>query len=189
MQDREWIERALKGDRGAADALAERLACIPAFVRCINRRLGKPLPQEALKDVAQDAFAALWSKLDAYDGVRDLEGWAFGFCFWEMRSALRKQRRAGTLESEVEDTPPDGKTDGSGGAETAALEDLERVEEALRDLGPPGATIVTLKHFEEHSFPAIAERLDMPLGSVKTHYYRALEKLRPRLLSLWRAWQ
>ena len=48
----------------------------------------------------------------------------------------------------------------------------------MLELGPPGSDIVRLKHFEDESFSDIARRLEMPLGSVKTHYYRALEKLR-----------
>lgn len=185
MIDRQLIGRARAGDRHAADALAERLACIPSLVRICNRQLDRPLHEEQLGDVCQDVFAAVWAKLDDYDGVRDLEGWIYGFCFRQVRVTLRRSGREVGVEAGLESI--EGGLDPD--VEHVERGDLEGVEAAVHALEPPASTIVALKHFEDQSFAAIAERLDMPLGSVKTSYYRAVDTLRVRLGRLWRALQ
>lgn len=50
--------------------------------------------------------------------------------------------------------------------------------ELLKLLQDDEKTILILKYYQEYTFSMISEFLDMPLGSVKTILYRALEKLR-----------
>jgi len=176
--------RARAGNAAAMEELARRLACVPAFVRNCNRRLGGPLTENDLDDVTQNVFAAIWAKLERFDGRHDLEGWAFGFCSREVLTAIRARKRARGLpfedaaDVEVAREPAPG-----------APGELDLVEREIHDLGPPESDIVRLKHFDEASFPEIATALGMPLGSVKTHYYRAVGRLRVRLAALWRALQ
>ena len=56
--------------------------------------------------------------------------------------------------------------------------DSERVYQGLDRLLPEESAVVRLKHFGELTFEEIAERECAPLATVKSRYYRALEKLR-----------
>ena len=51
----------------------------------------------------------------------------------------------------------------------------------LRHLAPREAQVVRLRHVEDLSLPEVAELLGISTSSAKTHYYRALEKLRSLL--------
>ena len=56
--------------------------------------------------------------------------------------------------------------------------DYEHVYRALEKVDALGARIVQLKHFEQLTFEQIAPRVGMPPSSAKTHYQRALARLR-----------
>jgi RNA polymerase sigma-70 factor (ECF subfamily) len=56
--------------------------------------------------------------------------------------------------------------------------DLKRAVEAL---GEPDRTIVTLRYFEELKLSEVAEVVQMPVNSVKSRLYRALNRLRTAL--------
>ena len=183
QRDQELIRLALRGEPGAVEQLSRRLACVPAFVRVYNRRVGDPVPVHDLGDVTQNVLAALWAKLERFTGQASLESWAFGFSVREVRKAIDARRRSAGValsdDGELERKTAAPKLPGGG--------ELETVEIEIGDLGHPAADIVRHKHFDELSFPEISDRLDLPLGTVKTHYYRAMARLRVRLAPLWRA--
>jgi RNA polymerase sigma-70 factor (ECF subfamily) len=51
----------------------------------------------------------------------------------------------------------------------------------IQQLPHPRGTILRLAFWEGHTYSQIAERLDLPLGTVKSHARRALLHLRGRL--------
>jgi len=56
--------------------------------------------------------------------------------------------------------------------------DLERLRRALAQIDPGDRRIVTLKHFDGLTFAQIAPHVDLVLNTVKTRYYRSLDRLR-----------
>ena len=54
----------------------------------------------------------------------------------------------------------------------------QAVDEALRQLTPQDRAILTLHYQEGRSYEEIAAILDSPMGTVKTHLYRARERLK-----------
>ena len=55
------------------------------------------------------------------------------------------------------------------------------VHDALALLGPPQDEVLRLAFLEDLAHQQIAERLDMPLGTVRSHIHRGLAALRSRL--------
>ena len=55
------------------------------------------------------------------------------------------------------------------------------VTEEIGRLPHPRGTILQLAFWEGRSYPQIAEQLDLPIGTVKSHARRALLHLRTRL--------
>ena len=176
-EDRDLARRALAGDRTAAHALAARLEVVPKFLFTLNEKAGHYLDREELDDLAQDVLLLLWRKLRLFEGRSTLETWAYGFCDLESRNRRRKvfvrrNRNSGDAALEgvpTEDPPP------ADGVPPVIVE--------VQNLGPPQSEVILLRHVEGISFEEIARRLEIPLGTAKTLYYRGLDKLRPRLRS------
>ncbi|HYT71949.1 MAG TPA: sigma-70 family RNA polymerase sigma factor, partial [Gemmatimonadales bacterium] len=55
------------------------------------------------------------------------------------------------------------------------------IERAIAKLRPEYRACILLRHVEGHSYEEIAQILDLPLGTVKTHIHRARNELRSYL--------
>jgi RNA polymerase sigma-70 factor (ECF subfamily) len=168
-EDKALVMDVLAGKPAARSAFVERMRVVPRVLAARNRRLGRPLQEAELADLVQETLLHLWRKLASYRGDASLETWAYSFSSLELSNALRK--RAGSRRREdagavpepfVEDpAPPDD--------ELAGL---------LRHLSPREADAVRLVHVDSLGLREVADRLEISVSSVKTHYYRGLEKLR-----------
>jgi len=174
---------AKRGSRAAIQELSGRLACVPGLVRSMHGRMGAPLKPDDLDEVVQETMMALWKKLDHYDGSSALETWIYGFCGTQIVKFLERRRRRSAMTYGHEADESETLTRDE---ELLRLE-FEWVHVALGRLGPPAEDIVRLKHFEELTFEEIGQRLALSPNTAKTHYYRALERLRDVLAPLWRA--
>ena len=56
--------------------------------------------------------------------------------------------------------------------------ELDRIYQSLDRLPAEDARILWLKHFDDRTFEAIARQLGQPAPTIKSRYYRALDKLR-----------
>src|SRR5262245_36309792 len=171
-EDLSIVESALAGERGGLDRLVERLGCVPRILVAKNQRLGSPLAREELLDLAQEVLALVWRKLPEYRGDAALESWVYPFCVLELLNARRRKRQASrhfdgsTSEEPAVEDPPSGE-DG-----------FARLYEGLAQLQEVQAACIRMRCFQGAAFEAIAERLEIPVGTAKTHYYRGLERLR-----------
>jgi RNA polymerase sigma-70 factor (ECF subfamily) len=168
------VQAAVAGDAKATDALVERLAALPAMLRLKNARLGSPLSSHEIDDAAQNVLMALWQKLRRFDGRVPVLCWAYGFALVEIRRTVERRARRREREHEVDALPAS--------AATPAL-DSERVAAAIDALPADDRQIVRLKHFAALTFEEIAAETGALTNTVKTKYYRALQRLRERLTS------
>ncbi len=178
--DRELARRAAAGDERAREEVAGRLACVRRFLAALDERRGGRLGPDRLDDLEQDVMRILLAKLDGFEGRATLETWAFQVCKLEHWNALRRAAREEGRRAALEDAPePIAPSDESG----ETRDELERVDRALEELGPPQAHVLRLKHFDDLTFDEIAGRLGVSPNTAKTWYYRGLVRLR-RLLGV-----
>jgi RNA polymerase sigma-70 factor (ECF subfamily) len=132
------------------------------------------LAQEAV----QEAFVRAWRVASTYDPNRDLGPWLLGVARYAAMDVVRAEARP---------------TRGGHAAETDAPVDapgLDRawlawaVQEALRGLAEHEREIVRLSFFEDLGHAQIAERLAIPVGTVKSRLHRANRRLAESLAHL-----
>lgn len=139
------------------------------------RRLGNTADAA---DVTQAVFVNAWRSRDDFDpALGSLPGWLTTITrrriadHWRAQS--RDNRRLLALASTQLADRPVSKVD-------PCIDRIMVVDELGR-LGEPQRRIMELAFFEEQTHVEIAERLEIPLGTVKSHIRRSLERLRARL--------
>lgn len=173
-EDLQLARGVLANDKPAVAAFVERMRCVGSILMVRNARLGRPLDASALDDLVQDTLVVVWRRLHSYAGRGPLEAWVYRICSFELLSALRNLRSVPRSETDtgtdlvlLPAVPP-----------TEDSEAGPRKDRLLRHLASREAQIIELKHYEDMTFEQISELLQVSESTVKTHYYRGLEKLR-----------
>ncbi len=170
LHDVELCSHAATGERRAFGELVRRHG---SAVRGVLRRMGAQGAEA--DDVAQDAFLAAFERIAEFRGEGTFAGWVKKIAARLYLRRLQRDRRLGALSAEaVEDEAS------SGGGDADAAIDLD---EALKTLGATERVCVTMCFGAGLSHSEAAEALNLPLGTVKSHVKRGLDKLRTRLAS------
>ena len=169
--DLRMAARAKSGDDAAHRQLAEALTPLPAMLRVKNARIGTPLRPHELEDAVQNTLLAVFRKLHLYDGRVPILRWAYGFGVIELLRTI--ERRARRREQELKVEPV---------LEPRVDEvDHERIARALASLDADDRTVIEQRHLAELSFEQIAGSMQLPLSTVKSRYYRGLQRLRDKV--------
>lgn len=168
LHDLELCARAVTGERAAFGELVRRHG---SAVRGLLRRMGAA-PAEA-DDLAQDAFVSAFERITDFRGEGTFAGWVKRIA---ARLYLRRLQRERRLAEIGEDRAPEAGE--PAGPDADGRLDLDA---ALRTLSRAERLCVSLCYGAGLSHAEAAEALQLPLGTVKSHVKRGLEKLRARL--------
>ncbi|MGP6159276.1 MAG: RNA polymerase sigma factor [Vulcanimicrobiaceae bacterium] len=132
-------------------------------------------PEEA-KDAAQEAFFKAFRSLRTFKTGAKFSTWIFSIAYHACCDRLERRKRFSDAElPERADSTP-------GPALLAEQRDEAReLRAAIDELPEKYRTVITLYHLQGRQYEEIARVLDVPLGTVKTHLFRAKELLRKRL--------
>jgi RNA polymerase sigma-70 factor (ECF subfamily) len=171
--DLELVALAATGDRAAFGELVRRHG---SAVRALLRRMGAA--PAAADDAAQDAFLAALEQIADFRGEGAFRAWVSRIAarLWARR--WRKEARVDLLADPGELESADIAAAGAGGASADARIDLD---EALKTLSPAERVCVSLCYGAGLSHAEAAAALNAPLGTVKSHVKRGLDKLKARL--------
>lgn len=177
MTDGALVERFRSGDADAVRALYRQYG--GAVYSVALRALGNPsLAEEA----TQATFLKAWRSADRVEPGRDLAPW---LCTIARRTAIdlwRRESRRPTADYDELDAEG-----GNGGALVTLPPSLEQawsafeVRRAVDGLEEDERAVVRLQHFEGLSHSEIAEKLGVPIGTVKSRSHRAHRRLAARL--------
>lgn len=166
LHDVELCALAAAGERRAFGELVRRHG---SAVRGVLRRMGAQGAEA--DDVAQDAFLTAFERVSEFRGEGTFAAWVKKIAARLYLRRLQRERRLGALTAEgTDDEAPCSDAD-------AAID----LEGALQALGPAERLCVTMCFGAGLSHSEAAEALNLPLGTVKSHVKRGLEKLRTRL--------
>ena len=120
------------------------------------------------EDVTQDAFVKMWQILPEYDGRASPSTLLYTIVRNTALSALRAatHRRSASLDCSYE--VPAASVDTVAHLETKQL--VGRLPEAEQE-------VVRLFYLQDRNVDEVAQMLDMPIGTVKSHLHRARRKL------------
>lgn len=175
-EEQSLIERAAEGDRAAAEAfIRAHQASLYAY---LLRMSGRP---EIAEDIVQEAFVRVLTNLDRFDA-------RFRFSTWLFTIAKRLYMNSCQKHKPAYDSDMIGAWQGTAPQPADSTEDEEiganlrgTLQAALMTLPPEQREVVILFHQQDWPIWLIAQHMDMPEGTVKSHLHRGRKKMR-RLL-------
>lgn len=177
--DPELLLAVAGGDERAFRRLFRRYG--PHAQALALRVTGAPFLAE---EAVQEAFAAAWEGARAYDPSRgSVRAWLMGMVHNRAVDLVRREasqrRRADLVVVEPAEDPADRVV-----ADLGARGEGQRVREALGALPPEQRRVIELMYFEGLSQSKVAERLSLPLGTVKSRTLLGMRRLREALAGM-----
>ena len=168
MDDSVAIKKCKGGDKDAFRYLVERYQ-----TEALGHAVAIVADREDALDAVQEAFLDAYQALGRFDTSRQFYPWFYTIlrnrCF---KLLLGRRKNAGVSLDDALMLAP----------QSALLpEDRLALERALLDLSPAEREIVTLKHLDGLSYDELAERLEIPKGTVMSRLFYARRRLREKL--------
>jgi RNA polymerase sigma-70 factor, ECF subfamily len=170
--DGDLVTMTLRGHPDAFATLVER------YERAVYHLAYRTLQDvEEARDATQEAFFKAFRSLRTFKHGAKFSTWIFAITYHGCCDRLNRRKRYSGEEL------PDRADSGPGPEQQViALDEASRLRAAIEALPEKYRTVVTLFHLQGKQYEEIAKVLDLPMGTVKTHLFRAKEQLR-RLLS------
>ncbi len=171
--DSAFVSAALSGRPEAFGTLVER------YERAVYHLCLRTMrDSEEARDCAQEAFFKAYRALHTFKDGSKFSTWIFSIAYHACCDRLAKRKRYSNEEM------PDRADAAPGPADLASRNETTIALHAAIDALPQKyREVVTLYHLQGRQYEEIASVLNLPLGTVKTHLFRAKEQLRRALES------
>lgn len=165
---------AARGDR---EAFGRLFAYFAPRVKSYLMRIGAS--PELAEDLAQDALMKVWRKARLFDPEKaSAATWIYTIARNLRIDAARRLARPG-LDPEDPALAPEEEPRADDTVERRERD--EKIRRAFSALPPNQHEVVMLHFYEDEPHSAIAEKLGLPLGTVKSRLRLAFEKIRKEL--------
>ncbi|MEU6375983.1 sigma-70 family RNA polymerase sigma factor [Streptomyces sp. NPDC046909] len=166
VSDEELARGVVAGDDDCLAAACHRWS--PLVHTLARRSLGDAVEAE---DVVQQVFLGVWRGRRGYRPERGtFAGWIVGITRRKVADALSARSRRHELTALVPAGPVTDRVE--------TVLDRVLVHRALAGLPAPQRHVLVLAYYEDLTQAQIAERTGLPLGTVKSHTRRGLDRLR-----------
>ncbi len=176
----ELIEQALAGDSSAFGQLVRRYQdrLFTSVVHVVGQR-------EEAEDIVQDAFVQAFLKLNSFRRRSSFYTWLYRIAF---NQAFNRRRRA-RPEISIDQTPSGVRTELADSADAPTEQILrreraEQIRRALDGLDEEYRSVLVLREIDGFDYAAIAQVLDIKVGTVRSRLHRARALMRDQLLRL-----
>jgi RNA polymerase sigma-70 factor (ECF subfamily) len=181
LTDTELVERCRHKDSEAFSVLVDRHKRM--VFSCAYRMVGDE--QEA-EDIAQDVFMRVYQAIPRFRGESKFSTWLYKIVSNVCLNRLRKVNpETVSIEANEEEQKFSPLRLADVGNTPEANFEWKRFRKRVRDmvaaLPPQYSAVVTLRHLQGMAYDEIASALNLPLGTVKTHLFRAKERMRELL--------
>lgn len=172
--EHELVQRCRQGDEAAFRELVDQYKGL--VFALISRSIADRARAE---EVAQDVFLKVHKGLPYFRGESKLSTWIYRIVL----NALSQERPRGTTIS-LDEAGEGDRPALQVGSDDRAFGDLllkDRLEKAIRRLPVQYQVLVNGHYLKGMRYEDLAEALDLPMGTVKTHLHRAKRQLRELL--------
>ncbi len=182
LSDIDLIERYCDGDEQAFTILVTRHAAV--VYSFVVRYVGSGAEAE---DIVQDVFVKTWKNLKRFDTKRNFRTWIFTIAKNTALDWLKKKKPTAFSELHTSDEKAPAFEETLATDEPLQSDVLEQrqtheaLSAALATLSAEYRAVVLLRLDNQFTFREIAEALNKPLNTVKSHYRRAVNVLSTKL--------
>ena len=167
----------LVADKQDRSAFAELFGYYAPRVKSYLMRLGAD--GAVAEEITQDVMVTVWRKASLFDRSQaSVSTWIFRIARNRRIDVFRRTRRPDLDPEEAMILPAAIEAPGE---RIEAMETEARVREAMRDLPEEQLLLLRLAFYEGLSHREIADKLDVPLGTVKSRIRLAFAKMKSRL--------
>lgn len=170
------LPRIAAGDPDATELAYSRFG---ASIRRLARACR--VPRADLDDAVQEVMLKLWQNASRFDPTRASESTFVALVARRRLIDLQRHRARRLDPDSLENREHDATGACAGPLAVEAREELSKVRRLLPALGDASREIMDLRYVDGLSLDAIALRLDMPIGTVKSLVRRTLIRMRDRL--------
>lgn len=178
LEDDRLVSEALAGKESSYKKLVDK------YQKALYFHIRKMIKeQELVEDLVQEVFMKAFHNLSTYSNEYAFSTWLYRIATNHTIDYLRKKKLRTlsindpykTKDGEVEIQLPDHtyETD----KPVMKSERKQIVQQAISNLPEKYKAVIEMRHMEEKSYQEIADVLDLPLGTVKAHIFRARELL------------
>ena len=171
------VERFCAGDPEAVRTLYDEYGRLVFAVamRVVHQR-------ELAEEATQQTFLQAWRAAGTFEPGRDLTPWLITIARRAAIDIHRRESRRGHVD--LDEAAPTGTSLVTLPPSAEQIEAVWRVRSAIDALPPADRELVRLQHLEGLSHAEIAERLEIPVGTVKSRSFRAHRVLASHLHDL-----
>ena len=174
MNKEQQLVHLARGSRGTA-AFTALVKLHQGALRAFLFRLCKDY--DHADDLAQDTFIAAHRKLSTFSGAGSFKAWLYKIAYHNFLQHQRRASRRGEVVDQYQ-AHMEVLREKYGEISTAQMD----LEKAIAQLKTSEAATITLCHSVGLSHGEVADILEMPLGTVKTHINRGKARLRDMLV-------
>jgi len=174
QEDFDAIRRAIDGESGAYTFLQKKYKKI---VLTLIRRMIKD--EDDVDDLVQETFIKAFSALNTFQYGYSFSSWIYRIASNNCIDFLRKKRfTMVSISSQYDDSDEDHEIeikDNSYQPDINLMHDEKKqlLLDAIEKLPENYREIIKMRHEEDMDYKEISDKLNLPLGTVKAHLFRA----------------
>jgi RNA polymerase sigma-70 factor, ECF subfamily len=181
LDDQQLVTASKRGDQDAFAQLVQR------YQRRIFNLVYRMLQQyEEASEITQETFLAAWQGLPSFRGEARFATWLYRIAYNCALKQLETRKRDRALQAalQAEQALETKANVDRAGARIDEHEQQAFVQEHLSHLPAKYRVVLILRHLQDMTYEEMAEILTMPVGTIKTHLFRARNLLKERLQGL-----
>ena len=178
QDDTQLVKASRHGDQDAFVLLVQRHQR-----RVFNMVLRMLQDNEEASEITQEVFLAAWQGLPSFRGEACFATWLYRIAYNCALKQLERRKRERSLQAAMEAEQILEEVNKQKQAEDMLeLRDRQAmVREQMEKLPAKYRSVLILRHLQEMTYEEMADILTIPVGTIKTHLFRARHLLKERL--------